>query len=1037
MRVCALICVHDDNEFLAPALRSLAATDTIVCVSRVSWSGQVGSWQDTVTIATECGAEVVLGDWASERAHREAALAFAANAGYTHAIIADSDELLEPVLRDHLNRIAEADLADRVYVTIDTYWKSAEYVIRPREPFTPCMMIRLDVAHHVHLRDFDGGRPMLLDASFGVMHHLSYAGGDARILRKISSWSHRDEVHPRWFAEVWLRWNCDRSLRNLHPTHPEAYAFAERIPLPELLVSHGVQVPDPRQRLAFDTSKARVSIVIPAYGGQDDVEKCLQSLRKVDDLIHEIVVVDDASPEKIHVPETALLLRNPTNIGFAGSCNVGWRSTSGDVVVFLNSDTVVTRAGFVRLIETLTSSGSIAAAGPMSNAAGHGQAAVFTYQNLDTLELFAEDFAERAVPDQDTDMLVGFCMAVKRGPLEEVGAFDERFGTGYFEDNDLSYRLRRAGYRLVIAARAFIHHVGSRSMDRMSAGGAFEPHEALTKNEAVFRAKWKRDIESGFANTLSGLGPTRIRFSEAQRPETIVAKLSPQIDAADISLCMIVKDEERVLGACLASVKPFVREMLVLDTGSTDATPQLAASAGARVRSCPWPSSFAIARTESMRDASGKWILWLDADDTLPFTAGEEIVRAAASAPNDVVAFVVPVRFVEDGGHGTTVDHVKLFRNWPELQWEGRIHEQILPSLRAAALDRGLHDGGRIVRLGAYVEHTGYDTSEAGQKKKRDRDAELLALDLKDRPDHPFVLFNLGMTAHFTGDHDQAVDWFQRSIGHSTDRESHVRKALALLAGSLRALGRTEELAAVLLESLGRFPGDPELSFMAGQMQAANGDHLEAIAHYEAVLRSDLSGVFSSIDRGVLSFKARHNLAVEYVHVGRYEDARQQWVQALAETARPELALALARSAIDHGDLTTLRSSLMYIRDRFGRSETWLAAVEAACEAVGLDVAAYLQGLLATDWRDLTTRTILATRLLNSGQVAEAIPHLDFLQSQGVPQGAYFLGVLAEQDGHLAKARAWYARAQRLNPRHRETAERVEVLDRALNGPVH
>lgn len=59
MRVCAVLCVHDDNEFLAPTLRSLGTVDTIVCVSRVDWTGKEGEWEQTAAIASELGAQVV------------------------------------------------------------------------------------------------------------------------------------------------------------------------------------------------------------------------------------------------------------------------------------------------------------------------------------------------------------------------------------------------------------------------------------------------------------------------------------------------------------------------------------------------------------------------------------------------------------------------------------------------------------------------------------------------------------------------------------------------------------------------------------------------------------------------------------------------------------------------------------------------------------------------------------------------------------------------------------------------------------------
>jgi hypothetical protein len=88
----------------------------------------------------------VLGDWHTEEAHRRAAQEHLLEKGFTHALIPDGDEILEPRLLQSLIDIAEKGLAERVYVEWDTYWKSPEYVIRPRERFTPLMLIDLRAA---------------------------------------------------------------------------------------------------------------------------------------------------------------------------------------------------------------------------------------------------------------------------------------------------------------------------------------------------------------------------------------------------------------------------------------------------------------------------------------------------------------------------------------------------------------------------------------------------------------------------------------------------------------------------------------------------------------------------------------------------------------------------------------------------------------------------------------------------------------------------------------------------------------------------
>src|SRR5262249_30200154 len=92
-----------------------------------------------------------------------------------------------------------------------------------------------------------------------------------------------------------------------------------------------------------------------------------------------------------------------------------------------------------------------------------------------------------------------------------------------------------------------------------------------------------------------------------------------------LSLCMIVRDNARTLAAALTSIRPWVDEMVVVDTGSTDATPRLAARLGARVEHFAWCDSFAAARNESLKYARGQWVFWTDSDDTIDAANGRKL----------------------------------------------------------------------------------------------------------------------------------------------------------------------------------------------------------------------------------------------------------------------------------------------------------------------------------------------------------------------------------------------------------------------------
>jgi len=81
---------------------------------------------------------------------------------------------------------------------------------------------------------------------------------------------------------------------------------------------------------------------------------------------------------------------------------------------------------------------------------------------------------------------------------------------------------------------------------------------------------------------------------------------------------MIVRDNEDTIEACLASVRPWVDEIIVVDTGSLDRTPEICRRFGAQVYNFPWCDDFSAARNESLKYATGDWIFWMDSDDIMP-----------------------------------------------------------------------------------------------------------------------------------------------------------------------------------------------------------------------------------------------------------------------------------------------------------------------------------------------------------------------------------------------------------------------------------
>jgi tetratricopeptide (TPR) repeat protein len=132
-------------------------------------------------------------------------------------------------------------------------------------------------------------------------------------------------------------------------------------------------------------------------------------------------------------------------------------------------------------------------------------------------------------------------------------------------------------------------------------------------------------------------------------------------------------------------------------------------------------------------------------------------------------------------GVATAVDHVRLFRNLPELRWTYRVHEQILPAIRQSQ--------GEVRRTDLVIQHTGYQNAEV-RGRKLQRDLRLLQMEDAEHPDDPFTLFNLGSVYQELGQLEEAVALFRRSLERSQPGDSIVRKLYALLAQRLRQLGQ-------------------------------------------------------------------------------------------------------------------------------------------------------------------------------------------------------------------------------------------------------
>ena len=309
---------------------------------------------------------------------------------------------------------------------------------------------------------------------------------------------------------------------------------------------------------------------------------------------------------------------------------------------------------------------------------------------------------------------------------------------------------------------------------------------------------------------------------------------------------MIVRDEEKNLPSCLESVRGVFDEIVVVDTGSTDRTAEIARSFGARVFDFVWVDDFAAARNAALARATGDYAFWLDADDVVEpaqrrkletilkrLRKGEEaayVVRCACDPSPDGT------------GGDTVVDHIRLFPLREGVRWTYRVHEQILPALRRAGIPVQWTD--------LTVRHTGY-VDQALRARKLDRDTRILMQELEARPDDPFTLFNLGAIAGERKDWNGALGFLERSLAGSAPTDSIVRKLYALIARAHQMLGDSQAALQTCAEGLKLDPGDAELWFRKAVVHRHRGESAEAEQCWRRILHCKRPDQFCSLDQGI------------------------------------------------------------------------------------------------------------------------------------------------------------------------------------------
>jgi tetratricopeptide (TPR) repeat protein len=358
-----------------------------------------------------------------------------------------------------------------------------------------------------------------------------------------------------------------------------------------------------------------------------------------------------------------------------------------------------------------------------------------------------------------------------------------------------------------------------------------------------------------------------------------------------LSAALIARDEEKFLGACLASLDGLADEVVVVDTGSADRTPEIAAAAGARVYQRAWAGDFAAARNQALDLARGEWILYIDADERVRAgTAGG--VRARLGDPAYVGHRVL---LYPRPGHSAYWE-LRLFRNEPDIRFRGVIHENIWPAIEA----RRIASGGGIGESGLVLDHEGY---EGEQHHKHVRNLPLLERALAQDPSRVFCWCHLATVREALGDEAGAAQAWDEATRLVTGRTARLPEdAVPFLHLIERGLARDQDVSELADRAARLFPGNLQFTWLRAQSLMAAGREADAIGLLERLVAAGRDGDYDrswAYDLRLFDVLAYDLLAVchfrrgEFAAAGRYyelaagcEPGRVEWRVKAAACAR-------------------------------------------------------------------------------------------------------------------------------------------------------
>jgi glycosyltransferase involved in cell wall biosynthesis len=318
-----------------------------------------------------------------------------------------------------------------------------------------------------------------------------------------------------------------------------------------------------------------------------------------------------------------------------------------------------------------------------------------------------------------------------------------------------------------------------------------------------------------------------------------------------LSICMIVKNEEESLSGCLDSIKGIAEEIVIVDTGSTDRTVEIARSHGAKVIASDWRDDFSYSRNISLDHATSEWILWLDADDRVEEPSRKQLLRLKNEINNPVTLFGFKVKNLNKQGMGDIFMQVRMFPNDKRLRFEWPIHEQIVLS--------GSKCGYKVIYLNEIeILHSGYH-DETLRRKKALRNRAIIEKGLEKYGGYPSYAAAYGDTYFMAEEWEKGIEAYKSVLDIPDCRKKHsdiYEFMFVTVALGYMHLKKTKEALEWVDKGLKNTPDKLELLFLGGDTSWDAGDFDRAFGYYKRAAEAPERFSTTPVDPVALKSKA-------------------------------------------------------------------------------------------------------------------------------------------------------------------------------------